>query len=57
MASREILAAGQEEGTQLWEVQKFPYSLAWLEPVEETRIGRFHECYTYVMLKTVQENG
>lgn len=54
MASREILACGKEEGTQLWEVQKYPYFLAWLEPVEETEYGRFHEAYTYVMLKTVE---
>lgn len=57
MASREILAAGEEEGTQLWEVQKFPYGLAWLEPVEPARYGRFHEDYAYVMLKTTEGKG
>jgi len=57
MASREILACGQEEGTKLWEIQKFPYVLAWLEPVEGKQYGRFHEKYSYVMLNTAADKS
>lgn len=52
MADRQILTAGEEEGLQLWQVQDFPYCLAWLHPVEQENWGRFHEHYTYLALKT-----
>ena len=57
MACRELLKAGDDEGIQVWEVRRFPFPLPWLEPIDITELGQFHESYTYIILNTTEGKG